>query len=65
MKPFGCHYPGPDLGVDRNCIQRGSESVEPLASYSTARNFETSYIPPLLSAIMRPIFPIRLTLTLT
>ena len=23
--PLGVNYPNPDLGVDRNCVQRGSE----------------------------------------
>ena len=63
---LGCHYPVPDLAVDHNCTQRGRRSVEPLAPYSTAKHLKqaTYYMPSLLSAIMRPIFPIRLTIGL-
>ena len=60
--PLGCqvwslwdvNYPDPDLGVDRNCTQRGSESIERLAPYSTARILKqaTDLLCSLLSCVL-------------
>ena len=64
MEPLGCHYPDPDLAVDHNCTQRSSRSVEPFGTIQHSKNLKqaTYYLPSLLSAITRPIFPIRLTI---
>ena len=48
------NYPNSDLGVDRNCTQRGSESSERLAPYSTARILKqaTDLLCSLLSCVL-------------
>lgn len=48
------NYPNPDLGVDRNRTQRGSESNERLAPYSTARILKqaTDLLCSLLSCVL-------------